>query len=295
MTMKKIIYTLAVLLLVSLVHASQAPPVQIVNDESRECATFIGGDECRRCSIPDGWRTLSPNATCPEGYTTNASVDYSCEPLESAFCCSQYHSGSAGDCEDLVINDAMDTCAFVEDITDCPDLPDGWAEAELMEGIGKVCPEDYTWQDEQVNCVEEQPSDCTGKKNPYCCSRTHEGGKGDCEDVVIHHESKTCAFVEDIDRCMVLPSGWDMPQSYGSWGPLCRDDYTWMDEQLECRTLPGTNESDEGGIDNDTPEVVYEEDIPKKETGMSAASVVLLIAIVMIVVGGVFLWLRRRQ
>lgn len=71
---------------------------------------------------------------------------------KSEFCCSIDHSGSRGDCEDLVINDVEHKCAFVEDINECEKLPINWKPAEETEVEGKICPLEYEWLDDSLNC-----------------------------------------------------------------------------------------------------------------------------------------------
>ncbi len=74
---------------------------------------------------------------------------------KSSFCCTVNHSGSMGDCEDVVINNIDKKCAFVEDINKCEKLPVNWQQAEEIEFWGKVCPSlDYEWAEKPLDCTE---------------------------------------------------------------------------------------------------------------------------------------------
>jgi hypothetical protein len=130
------------------VSAAPAPPQLMVNHESRQCADYWAGDECMSCSAPAGWEVLEgwrPEVECPDGYT-EVEIDLECTHHKVDFCCTEGHSGAAGDCEDVVISRATRQCAFVEDIGQCPSLPGGW------EKHGENCPY-YDWA-EEIDCLE---------------------------------------------------------------------------------------------------------------------------------------------
>ena len=129
--------------------AAPAPPQLAVNHESKQCAEFVGGDECVSCSPPAGWEILgnSWETECPAGYA-QVEIVATCTAHKVTFCCTQGHSGAAGDCEDVVINEAAERCAFVDDISECPSLPTGW------EKYGADCPY-YEWAD-QIECLENE-------------------------------------------------------------------------------------------------------------------------------------------
>ena len=131
------------------VFAAPAPPQLVVNHESKQCAEFSGGDECIYCSPPDGWEILgnSWETECPAGYA-QVEIVSTCTAQKVSFCCTEGHSGAAGDCEDVVINEATEQCAFVEDISVCPSLPRGWDK------YGADCPY-YDWA-ENVQCLDEE-------------------------------------------------------------------------------------------------------------------------------------------
>jgi len=72
---------------------------------------------------------------------------------KSQFCCTVQHSGSRGDCEDVVVNDVEQKCAFVEDINKCWRLPQNWKQAEETKSWGRICPSlEYGWLDNPLNC-----------------------------------------------------------------------------------------------------------------------------------------------
>lgn len=129
--------------------AAPAPPQLAVNHESKQCAEFSGGDECVSCSPPTGWEILGAlwEAECPAGYA-QVEIVATCTAHKVTFCCTEGHSGAPGDCEDVVINEAAEQCAFVEDIGACPALPRGW------EKYGADCPY-YDWA-ENVECLGDQ-------------------------------------------------------------------------------------------------------------------------------------------
>ncbi len=64
-------------------------------------------------------------------------------------------------------------------------------------------------------------------KSTFCCSVNHSGSAGKCDKVVVNTSTKRCAFVEDIQSCDQLPSGW------GKAG-LCPIDYQWEKEDVVC-------------------------------------------------------------
>ncbi|MBW2988945.1 hypothetical protein KY358_01365 [Candidatus Woesearchaeota archaeon] len=135
------------------VFAAQALPRYGINEQTKECSEFFMGDECMTCTVPGGWKTIE-GFQCPQGYDeVQRSSD--CAPIKSDFCCTVQHSGANGDCEDAVVNDVEQICAFVEDIDRCGKLPAGWKRAEEIEFLGRVCPSlDYGWLEETLDCEE---------------------------------------------------------------------------------------------------------------------------------------------
>ena len=116
--------------------AAPMPPRLVVNHETKQCATILPGDECGDAILPEGWEYS--DGECPQGY---AEVELRLEwaHFKTSFCCTEGHSGSSGDCEDLVIRSFKRECAFVEDIHNCSRLPFGWKSAEGL------CPAEFTW------------------------------------------------------------------------------------------------------------------------------------------------------
>ncbi len=139
-------------LISSSVFASQALPRYRINEQTKECSEFFMGDECVSCNIPEGWETIE-EFQCPNGYN-EIQADSVCMPRKDPFCCTVQHSGAAGDCEDVVVNDIEQKCAFVEDINKCAKLPTNWKQAEdVIEFWGKVCPSlEYEWLEETLDC-----------------------------------------------------------------------------------------------------------------------------------------------
>jgi len=126
--------------------ASSAPITEtIVNNTTKECAVFLAGDECSDCILPPGWQSLGRYyVPCPKNYSI-ISVKGACKGFENQRCCTKGHSGAAGECSNLVINDLSRECTFTEDAINSS-LPTGWlskpANVSLFEW---VCPLDYRW------------------------------------------------------------------------------------------------------------------------------------------------------
>jgi len=97
------------------------------------------------CFPPEGWEILGCPAECPAGYIEVSDIPSTCKHSKDQFCCTQGHSGVAGDCEDLVRNKKRKQCAFVRDVTDCQ-LPKGWASKSADESWHDwLCPNNYEW------------------------------------------------------------------------------------------------------------------------------------------------------
>jgi hypothetical protein len=127
-----LLFTLMALLAALATPAVATPtaPVTIVNHTTKQCAEVIQGDDCHWCDLAEGWEILGPSgqASCPPDYADLGYQGMSgqCRAYKSQFCCTspQHH----GDCGDLVINEALKQCAFVEEINGCI-LPEGWTSA----------------------------------------------------------------------------------------------------------------------------------------------------------------------
>jgi hypothetical protein len=129
---------------VSPAAATPTAPVTIVNHTTKQCAEVIQGDDCHWCDLVAGWEILGPSgqAGCPPGYADLGYQGMSgqCRAYKSQFCCTspQHH----GDCSDLVVNEALKQCAFVEEISGCI-LPEGWTSAgDTTQWQGR-CPTDW--------------------------------------------------------------------------------------------------------------------------------------------------------
>ena len=131
----------------TLASAAPMPPSPVVNHQTRQCAVIVPGDECGDVILPSGWEYLDEAAgeTCPEGYAT-IDLNPKWMHFKATHCCTEGHSGSSGDCQDVVIQQSKRQCAFVEDIQTCAALPNGW------ETWGKNCPTGFEWVD-QVTCT----------------------------------------------------------------------------------------------------------------------------------------------
>lgn len=155
-----VIFSILFFILGQNTFASIAPPITVVNHTTKECSVISLGDECVRCSLIDDWENISSShgkyEECPVGYTIinlEYGEDYICEGRKTQFCCTVDHSGAAGNCEDVVVNDTKKQCAFVEDINECERLPAGWEQAGMDVFWGQVCPSlGYKWVDD-VECV----------------------------------------------------------------------------------------------------------------------------------------------
>ena len=130
------------------------PPRTLVNHKSKQCAQIVPGDECGDVVLPTDWEYLDSGGKCPENYTT-IELHPDWVHFKTTFCCSEGHSGSPGDCQDVISQQAGRKCAFVDDIQKCSSLPEGW------EAWGKDCPVDFEWQEEVVACAssENNPTD----------------------------------------------------------------------------------------------------------------------------------------
>ncbi len=136
--------------------AAPQPPKLVVNHETKQCAEIFGGDECMDCDPPPGWEILGyvDQHECPADYTFVEDLDYTCQGFKDEFCCTEGHSGAAGDCEDLIVNHRTDQCAFVDDITDCA-LPQRWEKrSDNVDPYRWTCPGDYEWIAD-VNCAQD--------------------------------------------------------------------------------------------------------------------------------------------
>ncbi|MFC1727374.1 hypothetical protein ACFL0Y_02520 [Patescibacteria group bacterium] len=120
----------------------------------------------------------------------------------------------AKECSEFFMGDECVSCA----------MPEGWQMIDESQ-----CPAGY----DEV----ETRSVCTPRKNTFCCTVQHSGARGDCEDVIVNGAEQKCAFVEDINRCDKLPTGWNRAEEIKSWGRACPSlGYKWLEGTLDCKT-----------------------------------------------------------
>jgi hypothetical protein len=132
-------------------YAAPIPEAIPVNHQTRQCAEILTpGDECGGVILPPGWEYLEPGAACPDNYTL-VDIDVGRYGYKDPDCCRiTSFFGTHGDCQDVVIRDSESQCAFVDDIQNCPNLPDGW------KAWGNYCPDEYKWV-EEIACTEDEP------------------------------------------------------------------------------------------------------------------------------------------
>lgn len=112
------------------------------------CGEFIPGDECSQSSPSRQWTELS--GPCPKSYQNNIKIPaFQKEYYKNEFCCTSGHSGSAGNCVDLVINKSEKKCAFVRKIENCKKIPILWSKPETED---RLCPSNYSWNKELLDC-----------------------------------------------------------------------------------------------------------------------------------------------
>jgi hypothetical protein len=115
----------------------------------------------------------------------------------------------------IVVNHSTKQCSSICGGDECHSCypPAGWE-------IAKSCPADYTEVSVSATVI--------GRRTKSCCGQG-SGIGGDCKDVVANHNTKECAFVENVTRCLYLPPGWEKSGggcSYFTW----REDITCLTE-----------------------------------------------------------------
>jgi hypothetical protein len=154
----------------SLTKAAPVPPKLVVKRDTQECAEIFGGDECMDCFPPEGWEDLgwAYDVECPTGYTFTE-VESHCTHFKNERCCSEGHSGASGNCEDLVINDRSDQCAFVADINAC-NLPRNWKARPTKSSLSEwTCPSKYEWAAD-LECLASGDQEVDSGFSPLRCS-----------------------------------------------------------------------------------------------------------------------------
>lgn len=139
----------------------------------------------------------------------------------------------------VLINESTRQCAIAIQGDECSwcDPPDGWTV------IGPGTP---GWDYTRPECpagfqrIDRLEMSCKRYKSPYCCGGF--ASRGDCTDLVINATQKACAFVNDVNAC-VLPSGWSSrPTGVAEANWSCDfNQYQWVDN-LGCLTVTPTAE-----------------------------------------------------
>ncbi|MBD3238168.1 MAG: hypothetical protein GF332_00815 [Candidatus Moranbacteria bacterium] len=125
----------------------------------------------------------------------------------------------------LALNEQNLECvAVVEDECRSCDFSTEWT----IDDQATECPQGYA----QINADQY----CYPKKDQYCCTAQHSGIAGDCEDLIFNHDNEQCAFVEDINNCPDMPSGWTQADDQGniSTDKLCPLSYQWLQDHQSC-------------------------------------------------------------
>jgi len=120
-----------------------------------------------------------------------------------------------------IVNHQLRQCAVITPGDECGDaiLPPGWEYTDAE------CPAGYTTGSPQIEWAH--------FKVPWCCTESHSGVPGDCKDVIVQRDSRQCAFVDDLQKCLSLPPGW---QALGRDCPVA---YTWVDNVPCTVAAPG--------------------------------------------------------
>jgi len=145
-------FAVLLLITISVAYAAPMPQRMVVNHKTRQCAQITPGDECGDVILPPDWEYQDPSLgeKCPENYTL-IDLRPKWAHFKASFCCSEGHSGSSGDCQDVITQPTKRQCAFVEDIQKCSSLPESWKT------WGENCPAGFKWIDDMV-CIGSESS-----------------------------------------------------------------------------------------------------------------------------------------
>jgi hypothetical protein len=168
---------------------------------------------------------------------------------------------STGECYITILGDECMWC----------DPPQGWKTLDMYgHSYGTpTCPAGFT----KIDHLE---LNCTRYKTPFCCGVF--SSQGDCADMVVNATQQACAFVSDVNAC-ILPAGWtkrptDVPES--NWG--CNyNRYHWVDD-VTCLTAPST------------PAALVVANLPTRRSDW-----IPVIGIGLIFLGGVLVWFLRKR
>lgn len=138
----------------------------------------------------------------------------------------------------VLVNESTRQCYVTIMNDECVwcDPPQGWKALGVgTAGYGTMdCPAGFQKIDHlELNCRRYQIPFCCGGFSSY----------GDCEDMVINATQQVCAFVDDVNAC-VLPKGWSKrPADVRQGGWSCNfTTYKWVDD-VTCLTSTETPEA----------------------------------------------------
>ena len=174
----------------------------------------------------------------------------------------------------ILINESTRECYITILGDECSwcDPPPGWKTLDRSDpSYGTTsCPAGFTK-------IDQLELNCTRYKIPYCCGAF--SSHGDCEDMIVNATQQACAFVEDINAC-ILPEGWskrpeDIPE--GNW--VCNFNSSQWVEDVTCLTV------------TPTPTPISIGDIPIQRSDVELAIGIGLI----LLGGGLMVWLVRKR
>ena len=153
---------ISIALFTSTMIASAAPQLRqlLINESTKQCALFFGGDECMQCiPVSQEWKGINDGyaKSCPKDYQMTEINEAKCQALKKESCCSKWHSGVDGNCEDMVINYRTKKCAFVDKIENCV-LPKDWQKKPTKTPSNKwMCP---YYERDKINGGWDKKLDC---------------------------------------------------------------------------------------------------------------------------------------
>ncbi len=174
----------------------------------------------------------------------------------------------------ILVNDSTKQCTITILGDECSwcDPPQGWRVLDTSDPAYRTmsCPAGYT----KLDRIE---MSCRRYRTPYCC-----GGfstQGDCKDMVINATEQACAFVNDVNAC-ILPEGWTKrPTQIPEWNWRCNfNTQHWVDN-LTCLTA------------TQTPEPVSVVHVAREYPGALPAAGLGLIALG----GGLLAWMIKKH
>jgi hypothetical protein len=168
------------------------------------------------------------------------------------------------ECSEFYMGDECGTCV----------MPEGWEMIDEFE-----CPGGYA----EIQAR----SDCTPSKTPFCCTVSHSGANGDCEDVVVNDIEKKCAFVEDIGKCDKIPANWKKAEEFMGERLCPFVEYEWLEESVECEARVIAKDD----VDDNNDSI---RDDKRQEFSIAPTIVILVFAIILSVILWLFI-IKRKQ